>query len=56
MKGTTVLAVAVCIFCFFIGYLTYLAAMFFVDFLKEQANPCQQTTEMCSQPATAPIQ
>ncbi|HMQ02583.1 MAG TPA: hypothetical protein PKD26_01530 [Pyrinomonadaceae bacterium] len=56
MKGTTVLAVAVCIFCFFIGYLTYLATMFFVDFFKEMAAPCQQTTEMCSQPANTPGQ
>lgn len=49
MKGTTVLAVAVCIFCFFIGYLTYLAAMFFVEFLTGQVDPCQNSVQVCSQ-------
>ena len=54
MKGTTVLAIAICIFCFFIGYLTYLGTMFFVDFLEGQVDSCQHTTEMCSQPEAAP--
>ena len=54
MKGTSILAIAVCIFCFFLGYLTYLGAMFFVDFVIGQVNPCQHPTEICAQPETVP--
>ena len=48
MKGTTALAVAVCIVCFFIGYLTYLGAMFFIDFLIGRIDPCQNSIQQCS--------
>ncbi|HKP69216.1 MAG TPA: hypothetical protein VJV05_08030 [Pyrinomonadaceae bacterium] len=50
MKGTTALAVAVCIACFLIGYLSYLGLMFFVDFFKDQIDPCRNSVQMCSQP------
>ena len=49
MKGTTALAVAVCIACFLIGYLSYLGLMFFVDFFKDQIDPFRNTVEVCSQ-------
>jgi hypothetical protein len=54
MKGTSALAIAVCIACFFIGYLTYLGAMLFVDFFEGQIKPCQYTMELCSQQERAP--
>jgi len=52
MKGTTALAVAVCIACFLIGYLTYLGLMFFVDFFTGQINPCRTSVEVCVQQQT----
>ena len=54
MKGTSALAIAVCIVCFFIGYLTYLGAMFFVDFIEAQFDPCQNSGELCSQQERTP--
>ena len=48
MKGTTALAVAVCIACFLIGYLAYLGLMFFVDFFMGQVDPCWNSVEVCS--------
>jgi hypothetical protein len=52
MKGTTALAVAVCIACFLIGYLTYLGLMFFIDFFSGQIDPCRNTVEVCAQQQT----
>jgi hypothetical protein len=52
MKGTSALAIAVCIACFFIGYLTYLGLMFFVDFFMGQIDPCQNSVEVCSHQQT----
>jgi hypothetical protein len=49
MKGTTALAVAVCIACFLIGYLTYLGLMFFVDFFMGQVDLCRDSVQICSQ-------
>lgn len=49
MKGTSALAIAVCIFCFFIGYLAYLGAMYFVDFMMSRFDPCKNSVEVCSQ-------
>ena len=49
MKGTSALAIAVCIACFLIGYLTYTAAMFFVDFFMGRIDPCQNSVQVCSQ-------
>ena len=49
MKGTSVLAIAVCIACFLIGYLTYLGLMLFVDFFIGQLDPCRNSIEVCSQ-------
>jgi hypothetical protein len=52
MKGTSALAIAVCIACFFIGYLSYLAVMFFVDLLAGQVDPCQNSVQVCSEQQT----
>ena len=49
MKGTTALAIAVCIACFLIGYLTYLGLMLFVDFFIDRVDPCRNSIEVCSQ-------
>jgi hypothetical protein len=49
MKGTSVLAAAVCIACFLIGYLTYLGMMFFVDLFMGQIDPCENSVQVCSQ-------
>ncbi len=54
MKGTSALAIAVCIVCFFIGYLTYLGTMFFVDFLMSRFDPCQNSIQVCSQQERSP--
>ena len=48
MKGTSALAVAVCIACFLIGYLSYLGMMFFVDLFLGQIDPCQNSVQVCS--------
>jgi len=40
MKGRSVLAVAVCLVCFFIGYLTYLATTLLVDSVKGKVTSC----------------
>lgn len=48
MKGTSALAIAVCIACFLIGYLTYLGLMLFVDFFMSQIDPCRDSVEVCS--------
>ncbi len=52
MKGTTALAIAVCIACFLIGYLTYLGLMLFVDFFIDRVDPCRNSIEVCSQQPT----
>jgi hypothetical protein len=52
MRGNSWLAIGVCIACFLIGYLTYLAASFFVDFFIERAAPCQYTAQVCAQQET----
>ena len=49
MKGTSALAIAVCIACFLIGYLTYLGLMLFVDFFIERIDPCLNSVQVCSQ-------
>lgn len=52
MKGNSWLAIGVCIACFLIGYLTYMAASFLVGFVIERAVPCQYTTQVCAQQET----
>ncbi len=50
MKGTSALTVAVCIVCFFIGYLTYLGATLMVDFMMDRMAPCENRIEACTGP------
>ena len=52
MKGSSWLAIGVCIACFLIGYLTYVAASFIVDFFIERFAPCQYTAQICAQQQT----
>jgi hypothetical protein len=49
MKGTSALAIAVCIACFLIGYLFYLGLTFFINFFADQIDPCWNSVEVCSQ-------
>ncbi|MEO5858184.1 MAG: hypothetical protein ABIR33_04460 [Pyrinomonadaceae bacterium] len=53
MKGSSAFAIAVCIACFLIGYLTYTAASFFIDFFVERAVPCN-TVQACAQQERTP--
>ena len=54
MKGTSALAIAVCITCFFIGYMFYAAAAIFVSYFSETIDPCHNSVEVCSQTVNAP--
>lgn len=54
MRGSSWLAIAVCVACFLIGYLTYVAAGLFVGFFIERAAPCQYTAQACAQPEPPP--
>lgn len=54
MRGTSWLAIGVCVACFLIGYLTYLAAALFVDFFVERAVPCRYTAYVCSEHEATP--
>jgi len=54
MKGTSILAVAVCVVCFFLGYLAYLGAILLVDFMASRVEPCKNMIEACSPPGSEP--
>ncbi len=54
MRGSSALAIAVCIACFLIGHLSYSAAALFVDFLIERDVPCRYTVQVCAQQETTP--
>jgi hypothetical protein len=49
MKGKSALAIAVCVVCFFIGYLSYVAVGIIAAFFIDSISPCQNTVEVCSQ-------
>lgn len=49
MRGNSWLAIGVCVACFLIGYLTYLAASLFVGFFVERAVPCKYTVQVCAE-------
>lgn len=55
MKGNSALAIAVCLACFLIGYLAYVAATFLVGVFVEQIKPCQDSVEVCAQQNRPPI-
>ena len=48
MKGLSVLAVAICLACFFIGYLAYLATTLIVDAVMPQVQSCQDAPSGCA--------
>jgi len=52
MRGNSWLAIGVCIACFLIGYMTYVAASYLVSFFIERAVPCQYTAQVCAQQGT----
>jgi len=54
MKGRSVLAVAVCLVCFFIGYLAYLATTLLVDSVKSKVASCLDLEKGCGQRETEP--
>jgi cell division protein FtsX len=54
MKGKSVLAVAVCLVCFAIGYLAYLSAALLVDGLKSRVETCLDRDRGCGQNETEP--
>ena len=54
MKATSALAIGVCLVCFFIGYLFFVAVTMFVDFFKGRIDPCRDTVELCSQRVELP--
>ena len=52
MRESSWLAIGVCIACFLIGYLTYLAAGIFVNLLIERAAPCRLAVQACAEQET----
>jgi len=54
MKGTSILAVAVCVVCFFLGYLAYLGAILLVDFMASRVAFCKNMIEACSPQGSEP--
>ena len=49
MKGSTILAIAVCAACFLIGYLAYLSVTEIVGFVFDNTNACERSLQDCSQ-------
>jgi len=49
MKGNTILAIAVCVACFLIGYLAYLSVTEIVGFVFDNTNACERTLQDCTQ-------
>jgi len=48
MKGLSVLTAAVCVVCFFIGYLAYLATTLIVDAVMPRVETCQNSISGCT--------
>jgi hypothetical protein len=48
MKGLSVLAVAICVACFFIGYLAYVATTLLVEAVMPQVQTCQDAPSGCT--------
>jgi len=49
MTGRSVLAVAVCIVCFLMGYMCYVAVTLVADFFISETDSCANTVAVCSQ-------
>jgi len=54
MNVRSVLAVVVCVVCFFMGYLFYAAITMIGDFFVGRISSCQDTIAACSQEKPAP--
>ncbi|KXK05309.1 MAG: hypothetical protein UZ17_ACD001000734 [Acidobacteria bacterium OLB17] len=51
MKGNTVLAIAVCVACFLLGYLAYVSVTEIVGFVLDNSTACERPLQGCSQDA-----
>jgi len=49
MIGRSTLAVAICMACFFMGYLFYVAVTMIAGFFISETDTCQNTVAVCSQ-------
>jgi|GEM_PF-3380920 len=49
MKGNTILAIAVCVACFLIGYLAYLSVAEIVGFVFDNTSACERSFQNCNQ-------
>ncbi len=49
MKGNTILAIAVCVACFLIGYLAYLSVTEIVGFVFDNTSACERSLQDCTQ-------
>ena len=49
MKGESILAIAVCLVCFLIGYLAYLGTSYFVELIFQNAALCERNVDGCTQ-------
>ena len=54
MNGRSVAAIAICVVCFFAGYLFYVGVTMIAGFFIGEANTCQDTVAVCAQEKTAP--
>ena len=54
MKASTALAVLVCLVCFLIGYLAFLATELIADGVRSMMQPCQESTALCDSQNAAP--
>lgn len=48
MKGNTILAIAVCLTCFLIGYLAYLSVAEIVEFIFDNTSACEKSLQSCT--------
>jgi len=49
MNGRSALAIAICVVCFAMGYLFYVAAVMIGDFFIAKATPCRTAVAVCSE-------
>ena len=54
MKGESILAIAVCLACFLLGYLAYVCTTYFTELLFQNSAQCERSVEGCSQQEQPP--
>lgn len=54
MNVRSVLAIVVCVVCFFMGYLFYAAVTMIGDFVMGRISPCEDAVAACAQEKPAP--